>query len=86
MATYNCTNDTSSAYGSGGYGTCTGQSVGAPNTGLFQQVIDGGSVTILGPLAVAVILASVVAVIARRKTRKDTVTPSSPLPCVTDLR
>lgn len=68
MATYNCINSTSNAYGSGGYGTCTGQSVGAPNTGLFQQVISGGSITILGPLAAAVILAGVVAVIARRTT------------------
>lgn len=67
MATYNCTNSTSSAYGSGGYGTCTGQSVGAPNTGLFQQVISGGGITILGPLVVAVILAGVVTLVGKRR-------------------
>lgn len=40
MATYNCTETSNSAYGSGGYGTCTGQTVGAPNTGVFSQIID----------------------------------------------
>lgn len=67
MATYNCINSTNNAYGSGGYGTCTGQSVGAPNTGLFHQVIDGGSITILGPLAAAIILAGVVALVGKRR-------------------
>jgi len=77
MATYNCTNSTSSAYGSGGYGTCTGQSVGAPNTGLFQQVISGGGITILGPLAIAVSLASMAALIGKRRMTRRATTPPS---------
>ena len=56
MATYNCTDSTNNAYGAGDFGTCTGQSVGAPNTGVFEQVLSSGSFTIVAPLAVAIIV------------------------------
>lgn len=65
MATYNCSDSTSSAYGEGGYGTCT--SVGAPNTGFFQQFIDGGSFTLIAPLAGAIMLAIVASFVVRRR-------------------
>lgn len=67
MSTYNCIDSTSSAYGSGGYGTCTGQSVGAPNTGVFLELISGGSITILGPLVAAIVLASAAGIVVRRR-------------------
>ncbi|GFG50781.1 LPXTG cell wall anchor domain-containing protein [Mycolicibacterium agri] len=67
MATYNCTDSTNSAYGAGSYGTCTGQSVGAPNTGVFEQVLSGGSFTIVAPLAAAIVLVAVAAVLVRRR-------------------
>lgn len=67
MAAYNCTNDTINAYGSGGYGTCTGQSVGAPNTGAFSDLVSGAGVQILAPLVAALILASALVLIVRRR-------------------
>lgn len=63
MATYNCTDSTSSAYGAGGYGTC--ESVGAPNTGFFQQIVDGGTFTILAPLAVAIVAVLIASIVVR---------------------
>ncbi len=54
MSTYNCTDTSNNAYGAGSFGTCTGQSVGAPDTGVFEQVMSGGAFTILLPLAVAI--------------------------------
>lgn len=66
METYNCTDSTSNAYGSGGYGTCTGQSVGAPNTGVYEQVVSGGAFTMMLPLVAAVVLVGVAAVLTRR--------------------
>ena len=65
MATYNCTDASNSAYGAGGYGTC--QTVGAPNTGFFQQMVDGGTFTILAPLTVAIVAAVVATVVVRRR-------------------
>lgn len=71
MATYNCTDSTSNAYGSGSYGTCATTSVGAPDTGFFQSIVSGGSFTILVPLVVAVIVTVVATiVIGRRKKAK----------------
>lgn len=66
MATYNCTDSTNNTYGSGSFGTCTEQSVGAPNTGIFEQVVSGGSFTVLLPLVAAVVLACVAALLIRR--------------------
>lgn len=71
MATYNCSDSTNSAYGESSYGTCTGQSVGAPNTGVFGQFIDGGTFTVIVPLAVAIMLSIITSVVigVRRKRR-----------------
>lgn len=69
MATYNCTNSTSSAYGSGGYGTCTGQTVGAPNASFFEQVTGGDGIALVALIAVAIMVGAV-AIIARRETAK----------------
>lgn len=63
MQTYNCSDSTSSAYGAGNYGTCTGQSVGAPNTGVFGQLVDSGSFSIIVPFAVVILLSLVVTVV-----------------------
>lgn len=65
MATYNCT-DSDSAYGSGSFGTCTGQAIGAPDTGVFEQVFSGGSFSVLLPVVVAVVLVAIAIVFARR--------------------
>jgi ribose/xylose/arabinose/galactoside ABC-type transport system permease subunit len=66
MATYNCTDSTDNTYGGGSFGTCTGQSVGAPNTGIFEQVMSGGTFTVLLPLIVAIVLTCVAALLIRR--------------------
>lgn len=73
MATYNCINSTSNAYGSGGYGTCTSQ-IGAPNTGFFEQVTGGDGVALVALFAVTLVL-GVVAIIARRKAAKTRQSP-----------
>lgn len=56
MDTYNCINSTSNAYGSGGYGTCTGQTIGAPNTGVFEKVVSSGAFSVALPLVLAVVV------------------------------
>ena len=66
MGTYNCSDSTTNAYGSGGYGTCTGQSVGAPNAGVFEQVVSGGAFTMMLPLVAAVMVVGMAAVLIRR--------------------
>jgi hypothetical protein len=66
MASYNCIDSTDNAYGSGSFGTCTGQSVGAPNTGVFEQVVSSGTFTVLLPFVVAVVFACVAALLIRR--------------------
>lgn len=66
MATYNCNDSSSSAYGEGSFGTCdTTGTIGAPNTGFFQQVVSGGSFTIIAPLAVAIIVVVIASVVVK---------------------
>lgn len=69
MASYNCSDSNSSAYGGGNYGTCAEQSIGAPSTGFFSQLTDSGSFTIIAPLlgAIVVVLTITVLVKARRR-------------------
>lgn len=72
MATYNCDDSTSSAYGAGSYGTCeTTAAVGAPDTGFFQQIVDGGSFTIIAPLAAAVLLAAIATLVVKFRKRSS---------------
>lgn len=72
MATYNCDDSTSNAYGAGSYGTCeTTTAVGAPDTGFFQQLVDGGSFTIIAPLAVAVLLAGIATLVITLRKRSS---------------
>jgi hypothetical protein len=71
MASYNCSDSTSSAYGEGNYGTCTEQSVGAPNTGVFSQFMGSGTFTIVVPLAAAIVIVVVAtAIVGLRKRAK----------------
>jgi hypothetical protein len=64
MATYNCADSSNSAYGAGDYGTCTTTgSVGAPNTGVFEQMLGNGSFTIIVPLAAAIIVVVIASVV-----------------------
>jgi hypothetical protein len=75
MANYNCADSSDSAYGAGGFGTCTNttQTVGAPNTGVFQQLMSSGSFTIIAPLAAAIILVAIATIVTRlRKTKPTT--------------
>lgn len=69
MAIYNCSDSIDNAYGSGSFGACTGQTVGAPNTGVFDQAISGASLSLLLPIGVAVVLV-VAATALRRGTRR----------------
>ena len=58
MDRYNCASSSNNSYGAGSYNTCvdTTQSVGAPNTGVFEQVLGSGSFTIIVPLMAAIIV------------------------------
>lgn len=73
MATYNCTDSSSNAYGSGAYGTCATQtqSVGAPNTGVFQELVSSGSFTVIAPLAASIIVVVIATVIIKLRKRKS---------------
>ena len=71
MATYNCTDSANNAYGAGAYGTCTSQSVSAPNTGFFQEMVSGGSFTILAPLAVAIVVVVIASLVVRRRKKSQ---------------
>lgn len=76
---YNCSDSTNSAYGASDYGTCetgatggstnpgTQTTVGAPNTGFFQQIVSGGTFSILLPVAIAIILVIISTFIVRKK-------------------
>jgi hypothetical protein len=67
MATYNCSDNINNAYGAGGFGTCqTGQSVGAPNTGVFEQVMSGGSFALLLPLVAAIAIIGIAGILVGR--------------------
>ena len=77
MATYNCTDSTKNTYGSGLFGTCTGQPVGAPNTGVFEQIVNGGTFTVLLPLVAAVVI-----VRHRRDSRPPCTSPTPPQPLI----
>ena len=67
MATYNCADSIDNAYGSGSFGNCTGQSVGAPNTGVFDSLASNGTFTIIAPLVVAVLVVVIASVVIRRR-------------------
>jgi hypothetical protein len=69
MATYNCTDSSSNAYGAGAYGTCSTQTVGAPNTGIFEQVVSSGSFTIIAPLIAAIVVVVIASLVIRRRKR-----------------
>lgn len=70
MATYDCTDSTNSTYGSSSYGTCTTLSVGAPNTGVFERVLSGGTFTVLLALVAAVILVAAIAIVVGRNLKR----------------
>ena len=73
MATYNCEDSNSNAYGAGSYGTCeTTGAVGAPDTGVFQQLVDGGSFTIIAPLVLAIIIAGIATLVVKRRKKSST--------------
>lgn len=70
MASYNCSDTNSTAYGEGAYGTCATQTVGAPNTGVFGQVLDSGSFTIIAPLVGAIIVVAISVAVSRLRKRR----------------
>jgi hypothetical protein len=76
MAGYNCANSSNSAYGVSSYGTCDTQSVGAPDTGVFQEFIGGASFSIVAPLTVAIVVVVIATVVMkiRKRTTKPEVT------------
>lgn len=72
MATYNCDDSNSNAYGAGSYGTCeTTGVVGAPDSGFFQQMVDGGSFTFVAPLVLAVLIAAIATVVIKLRKRSS---------------
>jgi hypothetical protein len=72
MATYGCTDSTSSAYGAGAYDTCSGQAVGAPNTGVFSQLISDGSFSIIAPLIIAIVVVVIATFTIKLRKKKPT--------------
>lgn len=73
-STYNCTNSKNSAYGVGDFGLCNGQSVGAPNTGLFWQSADTAAFTIIVPLVVAIVVVLMASIVVKWRHKKTTET------------
>lgn len=69
MDSYNCQNATQSAYGSGGYGTCS--TVGAPNTGFFNEMAQNGSLIFILPIAFAVIATSAALIYSALRKRRQ---------------
>lgn len=76
MATYGCNEAANSAYGTSAYGTCTGQSIGAPDTGVFQELMSSGSFTLLAPLATAIVVVVIATAVIKLR-RKKTATVES---------
>ena len=70
MAGYNCIGSTNNAYGAGGYGECETQSVGAPDTGVFTQLVSSGSFTILAPLTTAIVVVVIATIVINLRKRK----------------
>lgn len=77
-ANYNCENTDYSAYGEGGYGTCTTAATdvgttatttapGAPNTGFFSGMVTSGSFSIIAPLVIAIIVVATASIVVHRK-------------------
>ena len=71
MQTYNCADSSNSAYGAGSYSTCDTQTVGAPNTGVFEQIMSGGSFTILLPVVVAIVVVVIASLIIRKQRKQS---------------
>lgn len=69
-STYNCIGSDNGAYGAGDFGLCNGQAVGAPNTGVFWQSVDGAAFTIIAPLVVSIVVVVIASVFIKRR-RKD---------------
>lgn len=69
MAEYSCADSANSAYGSGAYGTCSEQtqSVGAPNTGVFQELTSSGAFAITLPLIASIIVVVIATVLVKRR-------------------
>jgi hypothetical protein len=73
MAGYNCSGSANSAYGANAFGTCDTQSVGAPDTGVFTQLTNSGSFTIIVPLAAAIVVVVIATIVINlRKKKKST--------------
>lgn len=72
MATYGCSDVTNSAYGAGTYSNCIGQSVGAPNTGVFQELVSSGSFTLLAPLSTAIVVVVIATTVMKSRRKKPT--------------
>ncbi|MDQ5982972.1 MAG: hypothetical protein QG549_970 [Patescibacteria group bacterium] len=70
MATYGCNEATNSAYGTSAYGTCTSQSIGAPDTGVFQELVSSGSFTLLVPLATAIVVVVITTAVMKLRHKK----------------
>lgn len=68
-ANYNCNDSSNNAYGASAYGTCTNQtqSVGAPNTGTFQQFVSSGSFSIIVPLVAAIAIVIIATFVTKRR-------------------
>ncbi len=77
QATYSCDNATDGSYGAGNFGTCdtsatseeTTQTVGAPDTGTFLDVLTGGSFSVILPLVIATVVIVAATIIIIRKKR-----------------
>jgi hypothetical protein len=68
-ATYGCKDSVNQAYGAGSYGTCSGSSLGAPNTGGFGTLVDSANLVIILPIVIAITLAIVATIVVKRKKR-----------------
>ena len=70
-STYNCEGSDNGAYGAGDFGLCNGQTVGAPNTGLFWQSSDTAAFTIIAPLALSIVVVLIASVVVKHRRRGE---------------
>lgn len=70
-SSYNCSGSDNSTYGAGDFGLCNGQTVGAPNTGIFWQSVDSAGFTIVAPVVFAIVVVVISSVIMKLRRKTD---------------
>ena len=70
-SSYNCSDSNNQAYGAGDFGLCNGQTVGAPNTGMFWSSVDSAGFTIVAPVVIAIVVVVISSAIINLRRKGD---------------